>query len=151
MIVLQDATDFISQYEKIHRIKIYRIPFTAKTGERKTLLMCKIRGKWVSLPYMSVGVMEERTIDRHSAPFQIFENEEGNYISSSRDSWEIRDTFAHSQYLYTDKVLTTLNIENVENVWDLFSQHVINKINESINYKVEIIINNLFIILYYFV
>lgn len=138
MIVLQDATDFISQYEKIHGIKVYRIPFTAKTGERKALLMCKKRGKWVSLPYMSVGVMEEKIIDRHSAPFQIFENEESNYISSSRAPWEVRDIFAHSQYLYTDKVLTTLNIEKVDNVWDLFSQHVINKINESIKYKVEI-------------
>ncbi|MBQ9254013.1 MAG: hypothetical protein IJ180_04465 [Bacteroidales bacterium] len=132
MIELDSAEKFISAYEKIHKQKVFRIPYTSKVGERKTILMCKKNNKWISLPYMSVGVIENKITDKRSAPFQLFESEEGNFISTGRKPWEVRDTVAHSQYIYSDKVITLLDIKNEENVFNLFHSDIRRKIRKSI-------------------
>ncbi|MCF0210816.1 MAG: GNAT family N-acetyltransferase [Bacteroidales bacterium] len=138
MIELNNADNFITCYEKTHRIKIQRIPFTSSKDERKSILMCHIGKKWVSLPYLSIGVMETKPTDIDSAPFQIFESEEGNYISTSRQDWEIRDTVAHSQYIYSQKVFPTIKL-NYENLWNCFSSNVKRKIRKAQKNGIEII------------
>ena len=100
MTELDDASEFIRYFESVHSKKIIRIPYTTKQGVRKTVLMCKCGKTYIGLPYLSVGITENRITDRKTAPFMLFETEEGNIISTSKKKWEIRDTLAHSHYIY---------------------------------------------------
>lgn len=132
MIEFLNADEFIERFEKIYNKKIYRIPYTKKTGERVTLLMCYCSGRWISLPYLSLGVIEKKTTDKLLAPFQMFETEEGNIISTSKkQKWEIRDTLAHSHFLYSDKLFIQIDLTKKDNVLDLFSSNIKRKVHKS--------------------
>ncbi len=132
MIEFQDANNFITTFERIHSKKIIRIPYTTKDGLRKTILMCKCGKRFVSLPYMSVGVIENKVTDKNSAPFMLFETEEGNIISTNKQAWEIRDILAHSPYIVADKILTWKNLTEKEDIMQLFSSSIRRKIRKSI-------------------
>ncbi|MBR1769014.1 MAG: GNAT family N-acetyltransferase [Bacteroidales bacterium] len=138
MIELQNADNFIKNFETIYRKRIVRIPYTTKEGLRKTLLMCKCGKRWLALPYLSVAILENKITDRKTAPFKLFESEDGNIISTSKEEWEIRDTTGHSQYIYSDKILPTLNLDFKENIWDLFPSDVKRKIRKAIKNGVEV-------------
>ncbi|MBR1626348.1 MAG: hypothetical protein IJ681_04305 [Bacteroidales bacterium] len=132
MIEFADATKFINDFEAVYSKKIVRIPYSTKEGVRKTILMCKCGKTYISLPYMSLGVIENRTTDRKTAPFMLFETEEGNIISTSKKNWEIRDTAAHSPYIYADKIFTWINITDKDDVMDLYTSNVRRKIRKSL-------------------
>lgn len=138
MIELQNADQFIENFEKVHKKRIVRIPYTTKEGERKTLLMCKCFKRWVALPYYSVAILENRITDRKTAPFKLFESEDGNIISTGRSPWEIRDITGHSQYIYSDKIVPILQINDKENIWDLFPYDVKRKIRKAYRNEIQI-------------
>ena len=131
MIEFADATKFISNFEAIYSKKIVRIPYTTKEGTRKTILMCKCGRTYVSLPYMSLGVIESKPTDRKTAPFMLFETEENNIISTSKKNWEIRDTLAHSPYIYADKLFTWLDLTKSKEVMALYSADVRRKVRKA--------------------
>lgn len=131
MIEFEDANDFIATFERIYSKKIIRIPYTTKDGLRKTMLMSKCGKSFVSLPYMSVGVVENKITDKTSAPFMLFETEEGNIISTNKLPWEIRDTLAHSPYILADKIFTWKNLADKEDPLQLFSSSIRRKIRKS--------------------
>ncbi|MBP3254382.1 MAG: hypothetical protein J6M30_07725 [Bacteroidales bacterium] len=132
MTELDDASEFIRYFESVHSKKIIRIPYTTKQGVRKTVLMCKCGKTYIGLPYLSVGITENRITDRKTAPFMLFETEEGNIISTSKKKWEIRDTLAHSHYIYSDKLYLRLNIGSADNLMQLYSSDVRRKIRKAI-------------------
>lgn len=132
MIEFADCTDFIKDFDLIHKKKIVRIPYTTKDGCRKTILMCRCLRRYISLPYMSVGVIEQKPTDKRKAPFMLFETEEGNIISTSKCKWEIRDMVAHSNYIYADKLFIWLDIERTSSIDDLFTSNVKRKIHKAI-------------------
>lgn len=132
MIELQDATDFINNFEKIYSKKVICIPYTTKEGTRKTILMCKCGKTYISLPYMSLGVLENRITDRKTAKFLLFETEEGSIISPNNIKFEIRDTLAHTHNVYADKLFLWINIAEKSDLLELFSSNVRRKVHKSI-------------------
>lgn len=138
MIELQNADQFIEDFEKVYKKRIVRIPYTTKEGERKTLLVCKCFKRWIALPYHSVAILENRITDRKTAPFKLFESEDGNIISTGKTPWEIRDTIGHSQYIYSDKINPILHIDSKENIWDLFPSDVKRKIRKAYKNGIQI-------------
>ena len=131
MIEFSDASKFISDFEFIYSKKIIRIPYTTKEGVRKTILMCQCGKTFISLPYLSLGVTENKITDRKTAPFMLFETEEGNIISTSKKQWEIRDTLAHSPYIYSDKLFTWINLTEKQNTMQLYASDIRRKIRKS--------------------
>lgn len=140
MIEIENAEKFIAHYRKVYGKQIVRIPYTTKAGERKTLLMCKCYKRWISLPYMSVGVLENRVTDRKTAPFKLFESEDDNIISTGKQAWEIRDTIAHSQYIYSEKIVPVMEIGGVENIWEKFDSDIKRKIRRAFKNGIEVVI-----------
>ncbi len=131
MIEFADASEFIKDFEQVHSKKVLRIPYTTKDGLRKTILMCKCGKFYVSMPYLSLGILESKPTDRKNAPFMLFETEEGNVISTSKKPWEIRDTAAHSPYIYSDKLFIWKDISAKNDISELFSSNVNRKINKA--------------------
>lgn len=131
MIEFADAGEFIKQFETVYSKKIVRIPYTTKEGTRKTILMCQCGRTFISLPYLSLGVMENKVTDRKSAVFMLFETEEGNIISTSKKQWEIRDTLAHSPYIYADKLFIWKNLSEKDSVMQILSSDIRRKIRKS--------------------
>jgi hypothetical protein len=145
MIEFSNADEFITRFEKVYNKKIYRIPYTKKTGERVTMLMCYCSKRWISLPFLSLGVIENKITDKLLAPFQLFETEEGNIISTIKNQkWEIRDTSAHSHFLYADKLFIKIDLTKQNNILDLFNSNIKRKIHKSQkdNIKVKYGTNN---------
>lgn len=89
MIEVEDATEFIEYFEKITQRKVYRFPFFL-SNQKVALLMTKCRRKYISLPYLSQGIIETKP---KQFDFPILPKK-----------WEIRDTKAYSQFIYKDKV-----------------------------------------------
>src|SRR5574344_632749 len=132
MIAFLDANDFIERFEKVYNKKIFRIPYTKKDGERVTMLMCYCGRRWISLPYFSLGVTKKKKTDKPIEPFQLFETDEGNIISTNKKQrWEIRDTFAHSNFIYSDKLFIQIDLTKQDNILNLFSSNIKRKINKS--------------------
>lgn len=96
MLEIKDATSFIETFEKTIERKVYRFPFTISNGQEVAILMCKCGKNYISLPYLSQGVIETlpKKFDFNSLP----------------KHWEIRDTEPHSKFVYTDKVNFELNL-----------------------------------------
>ncbi|MDO5760004.1 MAG: hypothetical protein Q4Q06_03155 [Bacteroidota bacterium] len=138
MIEIDNADIFIKDFENVYRKKVFRIPFTTKEGERKTLLMCKCGKRWIALPYFSIAILENKITDRHTAPFKLFESEDGNIISTGKSHWEIRDTIGHSQYIYADKVVPMMKIDDKENLWDEFPSDIKRKIRRAYKYNIKV-------------
>lgn len=138
MIELQDATEFIHKYELLHSKKVIRIPYTTKEGQRKTMLMVKCRRNYVSMPYMSVGVLENKITQRAGAKFMLFETEEGNIISTSNKRWEIRDTSAHSNNIYSDKLFLWQNLTIASDLMHIYTSNVRRKIRKAVKDGIEV-------------
>lgn len=151
MIEIENADTFIKDFEEVYHKKVFRIPYTTKEGKRKTLLMCKCGKRWIALPYYSIAIMENQITDRHTAPFKLFESEDGNIISTGKSSWEVRDITGHSQYIYSDKIVPIMQIDDVDNIWDKFPSDVKRKIRRAYknNIKVEYGTNKKFLNKFY--
>ena len=75
--------------------------------------------------------MENKITDRKSAMFMLFETEEGNIISTSKKPWEIRDTLAHSPYIYAEKLFIWKNLAEKDSVMQILSSDIRRKIRKS--------------------
>lgn len=96
MIEVKDATSIIEHYKKIYKRKVYRLPFTILDEKEVALLMIKYRKTFISLPYISQGIVETKPKSFDPIPFP--------------SKWQIRDVVPHSQYVYSDKVNFEINL-----------------------------------------
>ena len=96
MLELNDASQFIEYFEKITERKVYRFPFCVSEGNKLAILMCKCNKTYISLPYLSQAIIE-------TSPKEFD-------FTSLPKNWEIRDIQPHSNFLYTDKVIFEINL-----------------------------------------
>lgn len=101
MIEIEDASSLIEQFEKIYKRKVYRFPFTFIDKKEFALLMVKCNNTYISLPYLSQGIIETNP---PKFDFQTLSN-----------SWQIRDTIAHSKFIYSDKVNFEIDLQEEYN------------------------------------
>ncbi|MDR1006250.1 MAG: hypothetical protein LBL74_05240 [Bacteroidales bacterium] len=133
MIELASADAFIKKFE-IYGRKVTRIPLTYFSGSKVNLLMSKCGCRWICLPYMSEGVLETQGEEPLNPPFALFESEDGNLCATANVKWEIRDTRAYSNFLYTQKVNFRLPLCGLQTpVLDFFSPNVRRKIKKAEN------------------
>lgn len=97
MIEVEDASSLIEQFEKIYKRKVYRFPFNFIGKKEFALLMVKCNNTYISLPYLSQGIVET--------------NPPKFDLQSLSNNWQIRDTIAHSKFIYTDKVNFEINLQ----------------------------------------
>lgn len=97
MIEIEDASSLIEQFEKIYKRKVYRFPFTFIDKKGFALLMVKCENTYISLPYLSQGIIETNP---PKFDFQSLSN-----------NWQIRDTIAHSDFIYSDKVNFEIDLQ----------------------------------------
>lgn len=100
MFTLENADKFIKDFEAIYQKKVYRVPFSLKIDNTAALLMCKCGKRWISLPYLSQGVIETlpKRFDLPTIP----------------KYWEIRDTKPCSKYAYSNKINLELNLKDTD-------------------------------------
>ncbi|MDR1847342.1 MAG: hypothetical protein LBR17_04410 [Bacteroidales bacterium] len=133
MIEIKDASNFIVNYEHYAK-KVYRIPLTYFDGRQVNILMCKCGYRWIALPYMSIGIMETQGEPVKNPPFTLFESEEGNLCATANVRWEIRDTKAYSNFLYSDKVNYTIHLRDLTiPLIDSYPPNVRHKIRKAYN------------------
>lgn len=120
MIEVQDATSIIQRYEKIYKKKVYRFPFFVSGNKEVALLMAKCGKSYVSLPYLSQGIIETspQTYDFSSLPKQ----------------WQIRDLIPHSKHTYTQKVSFEIDLRNNYN----YTSPIRRKISKAIRSKINV-------------
>lgn len=119
MFVFEDANDFIDYYEKAFGLKIKKIEYQYK-GENVGLLCVNKGNRIVSLPHLSYGAIETNC---------------QNPIPNKSKEIEIRDTIAHNQKTYNQKVVFEINL----NSYDFqLPKNVLRKINKAIKNNIEI-------------
>lgn len=101
MIEVENASSLIEQFEKIYKRKVYRFPFNFIGKNEFALLMVKCQNTYISLPYLSQGIIETNP---PKFDFQTLSN-----------NWQIRDTIAHSDFIYSDKVNFEINLKQEYN------------------------------------
>jgi len=101
MIEVENASSLIEQFEKIYKRKVYRFPFNFIGKKEFALLMVKCNNTYISLPYLSQGIVETNP---PKFDFQTLSN-----------NWQIRDTIAHSDFIYSDKVNFEINLKQEYN------------------------------------
>ena len=101
MIEIENASSLIEQFEKIYKRKVYRFPFNFIGKKEFALLMVKCQNTYISLPYLSQGIIETNP---PKLDFQTLSN-----------NWQIRDTIAHSDFIYSDKVNFEINLKQEYN------------------------------------
>lgn len=101
MIEVENASSLIKQFEKIYKRKVYRFPFNFIDQNESALLMVKCHKTFISLPYLSQGIIETNP---SKFDFQSLSNK-----------WQIRDTVAHSDFIYSDKVNFEINLQQEYN------------------------------------
>jgi hypothetical protein len=101
MYVFDDAQEFIKNFEAAHKVKILRVPFSLSVSQTVALLMCKMGQWYVSMPYISQGVLElnPKRFDLPELP----------------KYWEIRDTRQRSKNVYSSKVNIELDLRDEYN------------------------------------
>ncbi len=101
MIEVENASSLIEQFEKIYKRKVYRFPFTFIDKKGFALLMVKCNNTYISLPYLSQGIVETNPpkFDFQSLP----------------NNWQIRDTIYHSNFIYSDKVNFEIDLQEAYN------------------------------------
>ncbi|MPL79804.1 hypothetical protein SDC9_25690 [bioreactor metagenome] len=97
MIEIENASSLIEQFEKIYKRKVYRFPFNFIGKKEFALLMVKCNNTYISLPYLSQGIVETNP---PKFDFQTLSN-----------NWQIRDTIAHSDFIYSDKVNFEIDLQ----------------------------------------
>lgn len=120
MIELEDASEFIENYEKTTKRKVYRFPFSLNNNQESAILMVKCGSKYISLPYLSQGVIETKPKTFNSPIFP--------------KNWEIRDVKPYSKHSYNDKVNFEINLQDVYN----YTSNIRRKIKKSKDNKIEV-------------
>lgn len=96
MVEFKDATEFIIEFERRTKRKVYRFPFSLENEQKVAILMVRCGKKYVSLPYFSQGIIELEPPKFDSLVFPKI--------------WEIRDVKPHSDNIYSDKVNFEINL-----------------------------------------
>ncbi|MDR1725810.1 MAG: aminoacyltransferase [Bacteroidales bacterium] len=133
MIELQNADEFIRKFERYGK-KIHRIPLTFYNGRKVNLLMSKCGFRWLSLPYMSEGVLETDGIEIPNPFFSMYETEDGNICTTRNVRWEIRDRRAFSNFLYKDKINFCFNLKDANRtIFDFYPSNIRRKVRKALN------------------
>ncbi len=105
MIELVQADDFIKRFEKLHKLKIHKIPLNFASGRSVLLLMCRCGREWIALPHCSeCYVQTDISALSSKPPFIFVESQDGNLFCSKHIRWQIRDTRAWSNNIYAEKL-----------------------------------------------
>ena len=122
MIELVCGDSFIKTFERLHNLKVHKIPLEYSSGKRVLLFMCKCRGKWIALPHCSEAyVQTDLSSYRETPPFSLIETQDGNLFCTKNIHWEIRDRKAFSSNVYADKL--NFKIELKEDLFSVFSSN----------------------------
>lgn len=111
MIELTRCYELIKQFERLHKLKVHKIPLEYFDGRRVLLLMCKCSGVWTDLPFCSEGYVQTCEEEGAKYPFKFVESQDGNLFCSKNIKWQIRDTRVWSNNVYADKVNFRINID----------------------------------------
>jgi hypothetical protein len=120
MIEVKDATSFIQRYEAIYKKKVYRFPFVVSDNKEVALLMTKCSKSYVSLPYLSQGIIET-----------LPQKYDFSFLSKH---WQIRDSEPHSKYVYTQKVNFEIDLRTNYN----YTSPIRRKIRKALKSKINI-------------
>lgn len=128
MIELSLADNFIKNFERLHSLKVYKIPLELFNGKRVLLLMCKCSGVWIDLPYCSQGyVQTDLSSFNAKAPFMFVESQDGNLFCTKKIRWQLRDTRAYSNHIYADKLNFRINLKADQPISNSNTRRKINK------------------------
>jgi hypothetical protein len=137
MIELVCADSFIKTFEKLHDLKVHKIPLEYANGRRVLVLMCKCRGVWIALPHCSEAyVQTDLTNYKETPPFSFVQTQDGNLLCTKNINWEIRDRMAFSSNVYADKLNFLIKLES--DLMSVYSSNVRRKIRKAQSLGVEI-------------
>ena len=137
MIEIVCADKFIQEFERLHKLKVHKIPLDYFNGRRVLLLMCKCGRNWIALPHCSEAYVQTDLKDyKEQALFRFVETQDGNLLCTKNIHWEIRDTRAYSSNVYADKL--NFKIELQDNLMSMFTSNVRRKIRKSQSLGIEI-------------
>ena len=137
MIELVCGDSFIKTFERLHNLKVHKIPLEYSNGERVLLFMCKCGRKWIALPHYSEAyVQTDLSSYKEIPPFSLIETQDGNLLCTKNIHWEIRDRKAFSSNVYADKL--NFKIELKEDLMNLFSSNVRRKIRKAFSLGIEV-------------
>ena len=137
MIELVCADSFIKTFEKLHNLKVHKIPLEYSNGRRVVLLMCKCGRKWIALPHCSEAYVQTDLSSFNQQPlFSFVQTSDGNLLCTKDIKWEIRDRVAFSSNVYADKL--NFKIDLKEDLMSLFSSNVRRKIRKAKSIGIEI-------------
>lgn len=121
MIELEDASEFIENFEKTTKRKVYRFPFSLNNNQEVAILMVKCGIKYISLPYLSQGIIETKPKKFDSLIFP--------------KKWEIRDIKPYSKHSYNDKVNFEISLQDGYK----YTSNIRRKIRKSKEHKLEVV------------
>ena len=137
MIEIVCADKFIQEFERLHKLKVHKIPLDYFNGRRVLLLMCKCGRNWIALPHCSEAYVQTDLKDyKEQALFRFVETQDGNLLCTKNIHWEIRDIRAYSSNVYADKL--NFKIELQDNLMSMFTSNVRRKIRKSQSLGIEI-------------
>lgn len=137
MIELVCGDSFIKTFERLHNLKVHKIPLEYSNGKRVLLFMCKCGRKWIALPHSSEAyVQTDLSLYKENPPFSLIETQDGNLLCTKNIHWEIRDRKAFSSNVYADKLNFKIDLQ--EDLMSLFSSNVRRKIRKAKSIGIEI-------------
>lgn len=137
MIELVCADSFIKTFERLHNLKVHKIPLEYSNGKRVLLLMCKCGRSYIALPHCSEAYVQTDLSSFNQQPlFSFVQTSDGNLLCTKDIKWEIRDRVAFSSNVYADKL--NFKIDLKEDLMSLFSSNVRRKIRKAKSVGIEI-------------
>lgn len=137
MIELVCADSFIKTFERLHNLKVHKIPLEYSNGKRVLLLMCKCGRSYIALPHSSEAYVQTDLSSFNQQPlFSFVQTSDGNLLCTKDIKWEIRDRVAFSANVYADKL--NFKIDLKEDLMSLFSSNVRRKIRKAKSIGIEI-------------
>ena len=137
MIELVCADSFIKTFERLHNLKVHKIPLEYSNGKRVLLLMCKCGRSYIALPHCSEAYVQTDLSSFNQQPlFSFVQTSDGNLLCTKDIKWEIRDRVAFSANVYADKL--NFKIDLKEDLMSLFSSNVRRKIRKTKSVGIEI-------------
>lgn len=137
MIELVCADSFIKTFERLHNLKVHKIPLEYSNGKRVLLLMCKCGRSYIALPHCSEAYVQTDLSSYKEIPlFSFVQTSDGNLLCTKDIKWEIRDRVAFSANVYADKL--NFKIDLKEDLMSLFSSNVRRKIRKAKSIGIEI-------------
>lgn len=138
MIELVCADKFIKEFEKIHKLKVHKIPLNYFDGRSVLLLMCKCGNTWIALPHCSEGYVQIENSPSENPPlFSFVETQDGNLLCTKNIRWQIRDTRAYSSNVYADKLNFKITLKQ-DLMNQVFTSNVRRKIRKAHSLGIEV-------------